>query len=319
MSFIGWLDHSEEEQLQVRKLLKLFEEKGTFDDLGIGTVRDAISNRLFPGTSDAGLYDEIQQRVTSAVAPATATKYMAALRGLLRHLGRNQIADMDSIILIASASLVGVERTGGAPSIVSSMSLFGDINQRHSDWTASSWIEIAEQLELTDEEGEFDLQVLEVGYRSTRHILRYANQLLPKGERDVHALREGEAPTISQVGRNQVALTAVGCAIELADRHPEGLVAIIAMDTDQCSTRLRSDRWARGRLRHSWVRDGKTLLTLAPQDARGLEFDGVVVVEPADFPENVGRLGPLYTSLTRATQELAVVYSKALPRALRPR
>lgn len=51
MSFVGWLDHSEDEQQQVRELLRMFTEKGTVDDLGIGTVRDAISNRVFPGTS----------------------------------------------------------------------------------------------------------------------------------------------------------------------------------------------------------------------------------------------------------------------------
>ena len=51
MSFIGWLDHSEAEQRQIRELLQMFTDKGTVDDLGIGTVRDAISNGLFPGTS----------------------------------------------------------------------------------------------------------------------------------------------------------------------------------------------------------------------------------------------------------------------------
>ncbi len=51
VSFVGWLDHSEAEQRQVRELLQLFSEKGTVDDLGIGTIRDSISNRLFPGTS----------------------------------------------------------------------------------------------------------------------------------------------------------------------------------------------------------------------------------------------------------------------------
>ena len=45
-------------------------------------------------------------------------------------------------------------------------------------------------------------------------------------------------------------------------------------------------------------------------------FDAVVIVEPADFKPNVGRVGELYTSLTRANQELVVVHSKAMPRQL---
>lgn len=50
-SLISWLDHSEEDQRRIREMLQLFSDKGTVDDLGIGTVRDAISNSLFPGTS----------------------------------------------------------------------------------------------------------------------------------------------------------------------------------------------------------------------------------------------------------------------------
>jgi hypothetical protein len=48
---VKWLDHSEEDQRRVREMLQLFSDKGTVDDLGIGTVRDTISNALFPGTS----------------------------------------------------------------------------------------------------------------------------------------------------------------------------------------------------------------------------------------------------------------------------
>jgi hypothetical protein len=51
--------------------------------------------------------------------------------------------------------------------------------------------------------------------------------------------------------------------------------------------------------------------------ARGLEFDGVVVVEPGDFPENLGKQGRLYTSLTRANKELTVLHSNPLPKALK--
>jgi DNA helicase IV len=58
-------------------------------------------------------------------------------------------------------------------------------------------------------------------------------------------------------------------------------------------------------------------MVLSPDEARGLEFDGAVVVEPADFPQNYGRRGPLYTALTRPNRELSVVHAKPLPDALR--
>ena len=55
---------------------------------------------------------------------------------------------------------------------------------------------------------------------------------------------------------------------------------------------------------------------LAPEEARGLEFDAVVVVEPAAFRASSGTNGRLYTSLTRANLELVVVHDKPLPAAL---
>ncbi len=39
-SALTWLDVSAEEQRQVRYLIRLFEEPGTRDELGIGSVRD---------------------------------------------------------------------------------------------------------------------------------------------------------------------------------------------------------------------------------------------------------------------------------------
>ena len=59
------------------------------------------------------------------------------------------------------------------------------------------------------------------------------------------------------------------------------------------------------------------MAVLSINEARGLEFDAVLVIEPSQFPENVGRQGPLYTALTRANRELAVLHSKPLPEKLR--
>jgi len=62
-----------------------------------------------------------------------------------------------------------------------------------------------------------------------------------------------------------------------------------------------------------------TLRIMRAVQARGLEFDGVVVAEPADFQKNLGRHGSLYTSLTRANKKLVVVHSKPLPKELKGR
>jgi hypothetical protein len=50
-SVIAWLDTSAEEQRRAREIIALFAQPESRDELGIGQIRDAFSNTLFPGTS----------------------------------------------------------------------------------------------------------------------------------------------------------------------------------------------------------------------------------------------------------------------------
>jgi len=56
---------------------------------------------------------------------------------------------------------------------------------------------------------------------------------------------------------------------------------------------------------------------LAPREAKGLEFDHVVVVEPALIAAHEQGLRELYVALTRPTKTLVVVHARALPAALK--
>lgn len=51
MSLFAWLDYSEADRQRALDILDRLREKGTVDELGIGTVRDAMADVLFPGTS----------------------------------------------------------------------------------------------------------------------------------------------------------------------------------------------------------------------------------------------------------------------------
>ncbi|MEL7158907.1 MAG: ATP-binding domain-containing protein [Actinomycetota bacterium] len=55
---------------------------------------------------------------------------------------------------------------------------------------------------------------------------------------------------------------------------------------------------------------------LAPRRAKGLEFDSVVVVEPARFLDEPNGLSLLYVALTRATARLTIVHQRPLPSLL---
>jgi DNA helicase IV len=52
---------------------------------------------------------------------------------------------------------------------------------------------------------------------------------------------------------------------------------------------------------------------LSPRRAKGLEFDQVVVVEPALIAEGESGLRELYVALTRPTRTLVVVHARPLP------
>ena len=51
MSSLTWLDSNEQERRRVLELVSALNEPGTLDELGIGTIRDTIADKLFPGTS----------------------------------------------------------------------------------------------------------------------------------------------------------------------------------------------------------------------------------------------------------------------------
>ncbi|CDO89418.1 DNA/RNA helicase [Mycobacterium triplex] len=196
--------------------------------------------------------------------------------------------------------------------------ILGDLNQRRSDHTLSSWAHVLELIAIAEDT---PVRQLERGYRSTRRILEFASRLLPRSERLVVAFQEdGPAPTVEKVQPKELGAAVIGQADRLLAAYPMGTVAVITVNPVVVTKTLRSKGWkATGFDAQLWEQDGREVTVLEPDAARGLEFDAVVVVEPADFPQNYGRLGPLYTALTRPNRELVVLYSKSLPDALRRR
>lgn len=51
MSQLGWIDFSPDDRNKVSSVLAMLSEPGTLDELGIGQIRDAYSDALFPGIS----------------------------------------------------------------------------------------------------------------------------------------------------------------------------------------------------------------------------------------------------------------------------
>lgn len=50
-AFLSWIDFSSADRERMRRAIALFQEHETRDELGLGTIRDAFADTLYPGTS----------------------------------------------------------------------------------------------------------------------------------------------------------------------------------------------------------------------------------------------------------------------------
>ncbi|TXG80774.1 MAG: hypothetical protein E6R14_08725, partial [Thermomicrobiales bacterium] len=51
ISSFAWLDYDDASRRRMLEVVDLFREKGTVDELGIGSIRDTFADTFFPGTS----------------------------------------------------------------------------------------------------------------------------------------------------------------------------------------------------------------------------------------------------------------------------
>ena len=51
MSSLAWIDFDEAERQRAQRIMALFQERESRDELGLGAIRDSLADHLFPGTS----------------------------------------------------------------------------------------------------------------------------------------------------------------------------------------------------------------------------------------------------------------------------
>lgn len=246
-------------------------------------------------------------------------RYSALFAQMHLSISRALAIQYDHVIVDEAQDVAGLEwAIIAAHNRSGEWTLVGDMNQRRNDYGDGSWKHLANRLALWPND-QVKVDVIRRGYRSTQAILDFAKDLLPRSERDVRSLQnDGPRPTVSRARTvAECDDLAVGEAERLLSSHSGGSVAVITVDPRRMEPALFRAGWRRTGQSGDWRRDALALAVRTPQTARGIEFDGVVVVEPGAFPKNLGRVGPLYTSLTRANRELAVVHCRALPDALR--
>ncbi|MGI9005762.1 MAG: HelD family protein [Streptosporangiaceae bacterium] len=207
-------------------------------------------------------------------------------------------------------------RAIGRRASTGSVTVLGDIAQGTTAWATPSWEQMLGHLGKPDA----SLEILTLGYRVPRQILDFASQLLdhiaPELAPPVSVRQDPGALAITRVAAAELgAALASACADALAS---PGSTAVISSDdgVPAVTAALRA-----AGLPHA-VLDGAAeeagLVVVPVGLVKGLEFDHVIVVEPAEIAAAEARgLQRLYVALTRAVSRLTVLHARPLPEALR--
>ena len=204
-------------------------------------------------------------------------------------------------------------------SLNGAMTVVGDIAQATGPFAPSDWRDV---LNLLPKDRDAKVAELSVGYRIPRQIMDFAGRLLATaapGQTPPTAVRDGEhEPRLVKVAEGELTKTVAHEAREMVGTLSDGRVAIVCPDdmVEAIATALDSASLAYGR---AGARGLDATLTIVPVSVvKGLEMDGVIVVEPTSMYESpdVGPRG-VYVALTRSTQQLVVVHSRQLPPELR--
>ncbi len=193
-----------------------------------------------------------------------------------------------------------------------SATVLGDLAQGTTPWAAPSWPSLLANLGKPDT----GVRELSVGYRVPRQILDYASSLLAVIAPELRPASSLRADP-GALDLTRVPAATLGQALVTACQQAcarPGSVAVIAADPQVPDLGRALDR--------AGVAYGApgadTTLTLVPVTlAKGLEYDHVIVVEPARIARAEARgMQRLYVALTRAVSRLTVLYSEPLPAPL---
>jgi DNA helicase IV len=228
----------------------------------------------------------------------------------LGHVVLDEAQDLSPMQLRA----VGRRCSTGAATVL------GDIAQGTTPWATDSW---ESSLHHLGKPGSH-VEVLDRGFRVPATVIEYAAQLLPHMAAGLGApvsVRDnpGRLDVVAVTAGALLTETAGVVAQELGEA---GSIGVIAPDVlVQAVSKALSDKGIEHGLLGQDHGDIEHQVDVVPSTvAKGLEFDRVVVVEPAAIaaaePDERTGLRRLYVVLTRAVSALTVIHAEPLPSQL---
>jgi len=202
-------------------------------------------------------------------------------------------------------------RVIGRRSPSGSCTLVGDVAQSTTPAGQERWSDVFAHLGA-----EGAIADLTIGYRVPEPILEVANRLLPFTGVDATASRSvrvtGEAPAWHDTATATLATRVAEVVADVKHRHRlTGIVAPLERH-EEIAAALGPAGFVAVDHVHELGHDDVPVF--GPEAVKGLEFDGVVVVNPHEIFDGTARGARLlYVAMTRAVQELAFVTDAPRP------
>ena len=195
-------------------------------------------------------------------------------------------------------------------SISSSITLVGDIAQTTSPHGQRSWDKIIKPLAISVSEWKY--RQLNVNYRMPTEIADLAYKLFSssdvKIDPSISIRSSGFDPILQEVSGDIFDDLASYVSSDLAS-EPDGLVGVLLSNSSDVSL-VKSNLASK-------VPSLDRVDVLNFEDAKGLEFDSVIVVGPTQLVEDVhAERSALFTAMTRATKRLTILYEAKERKAL---
>jgi DNA helicase IV len=262
----------------------------------------------------------------------------AALREAQR-LAQSKVVELDEAEFVTYGHIVVDEAQDLSPmelrvlkrrDLTGSMTIVGDMGQATTAGSSASWNAVLSVLEPRRTPTRVDLTV---SYRTPEEVLDFAAPTLRAATPDLDpprpVRRAGSTPTITEVSSENFATSLIEVVRrECAGVAPGRVAVVVTVSRVQEILDILAGAGISAVDPRELESKGLAadLVVIGAEGANGLEFDAVVVVDPAQIARRGAASGAgdtarglrtLYVAMTRPTRRLAVVTSQPLPNSLR--
>ena len=285
----------------------------------VGLVRSVLTQRAFLARAAAGVLSDDEQRAIlrprdradawTADDLPLIDEAEAFVRGAPRRFGHVVVDEAQDLSPMQLRMLARRAQHH-------SMTVLGDLAQATGPASPSTWEATLRHLGRPVNAQPAELTM---GYRLPGAFLALANRLLPTAAPGVAASRsvraDGDPPDTHEFAPGQLVPAVAEHALVLAKEF--GTVAVIAADGRVDALRRAIEDRGVVLAEPGEVDPDRPLVVLAARLAKGLEFDAVIVAEPAEIAEQEPHgVRLLFVALTRAVQHLALAHARPLPAVL---